>query len=166
MKPLITTLAVLVIACFGIQDVAAQYRQRKSRREAPNKAEMQKKIEDLRKVKLLDLLDLQGDQVEKFFTVYNRYQKDMSTLRRQIEEAAIELQGALGNDASDQELDKLTKQLRVKITSLEKAIEGRFDDVRPILSAKQYAQYVVFEARFRDELQRMLLERMRRMRNR
>lgn len=132
----------------------------------PQKAEMQKKIEDLRKVKLLDVLDLQNQQVEKFFVVYNKYQKQLSDLRSQIEQQSIALQGAIGNDASEKDLSEKTASLRASIKEAEEAIENRFNEVQPILSTRQYAQYVVFEARFRDELQRMILDRMRRMRDR
>ena len=38
----------------------------------PPRERMMQKIEDLRKMRLLDVLNLQGDQVEKFFSAYSR----------------------------------------------------------------------------------------------
>ena len=127
---------------------------------------MRQRIEDLRKVKLLDVLNLQGEQVENFFAIYNRNQEKFHELRQEIDSKSKALQGAIEEEASDSELMSKTKQLREAIRQLEKSIESRFDDIRSVLSTKQYAQYVVFESRFRDELQRMILDRMRRMRHR
>ena len=142
-------------------DAVSQSRERGQRQE-----KLRKRISDLRKVKLLDLLDLEGEQVESFFAIYNRYEDKMKAAKEDIDQAARELQGAIGNDASEGELSKLTATLRQKITAMEGLIEERFDESRSVLSTRQYAQYVVFEARFRDELQRMILDRMRRMRDR
>lgn len=130
----------------------------------PKREKMRQRIEDLRKVKLLDILDLKGDQVERFFAVYNKHQDRFHEFQVKIDGAARELQGAISRSASDAELTEKTNELRRLIRELEKTIESRFDDVKPILSARQYAQYVVFEARFRDELQRMIMDRMRKMR--
>lgn len=130
----------------------------------PKREKMRQRIEDLRKVKLLDILDLKGDQVERFFAVYNKHQDRFHDYQVKIDGAARELQGAISRGASDAELSEKTNELRKLIRELEKTIESRFDEVKPILSAKQYAQYVVFEARFRDELQRMIMDRMKKMR--
>lgn len=125
---------------------------------------MRERIEDLRKVKLLDVLDLQGDQVEKFFVIYNKHQAKFREVQDKVDNTAKELQGAIGRGAADAELAEKTLELRKQIKELERVIETRFDDVKPVLTTKQYAQYVVFEARFRDELQRMIMERMKKMR--
>ena len=128
------------------------------------KERLRERIDDLRKVKLLDILDLQGSQVEKFFSVYNSYEDKFHAAKEAIDKSSRALQGAIGNGESDAELAKLTAALRDRIRDLEKIIEARFDDSKSVLTVKQYAQYVVFEARFREELQRMILDRARSMR--
>lgn len=153
-------LVTAMLALAGVVGVAyAQPGERGQKRE-----KMRQRIEDLRKVKLLDILDLKGDQVERFFAVYNRHQDRFHEQQMKIDAAARDLQGAIGRGASDAELGEKTLALRNLIRDLEKTIESRFDELKPILSTKQYAQYVVFEARFRDELQRMIMDRMKKMR--
>lgn len=162
MRPLLLTVLLIVAAAVVLPSIAsAQPRDRRERRQE----RLHERIQDLRKVKLLDLLDLEGEQVEKFFAIYNKYEDKISDAKKQIDDAARELQGAIGNDASEAELGKLTSDLRGKIRAMEQLIEQRFDDSKKVLTSRQYAQYVVFEARFRDELQRMILDRMRRMRD-
>ena len=160
-------LATLLAATASITLPIVANAQPPDRRERQARQErLRERIHDLRKVKLLDLLDLEGDQVEKFFAIYNRFEDKIEEAKEGIDEAARELQGAIGNDASEGELGRLTNALRDKIRAMERLIEQRFDDSKAVLTARQYAQYVVFEARFRDELQRMILDRMRRMRDR
>lgn len=137
-----------------------------SRERRGGEERLRERIQDLRKVKLLDVLNLEGDQVEKFFAVYNSYEDKIDEAKQGIDAAARDLQGAIGNDASEAELTKLTSALREQIRTMERLIEQRFDDSKKVLTTRQYAQYVVFEARFREELQRMILDRMRRMRDR
>jgi hypothetical protein len=135
------------------------------RREGPPNKKLRQRIEDLRKVKLLDVLDLKGDQVERFFAVYNDYTDRIEKVRIKIDESSRDLQSAIVADASEAEIKKLTKQVRDHIRDMGSLIDKRFDEVQPILSSSQFAQYVVFESRFRDELQRMILDRVRRMRD-
>lgn len=165
MKPIlvVSILAALVLGMIPMRSSA----QPRGRQEPEERQErLRERISDLRKVKLLDLLDLEGEQVERFFAVYNRFEDKIQSSKEAIDEAARDLQGAIGNDASGAELGKLTESLRSKIRAMEQLIEERFDESKKVLTTSQYAQYVVFEARFRDELQRMVLDRMRRMRDR
>ena len=62
---------------------------------------MVQKIEDLRKMRLLDVLNLQGDQVEIFFTSYNRLQRIVLSARRTIERNTIELREATSSQSDD-----------------------------------------------------------------
>ncbi len=122
---------------------------------------LQKRIEDFRKVKLLDILDLQDNQVEKFFAVYNKHQKRHEQLRLEIDAASKELQHLISTNASEAVLLPKVEELRKLIREMGKEIEQRFDDVKPVLTPSQYAQYVVFESRFRDELQRLIIDRIK-----
>jgi len=162
MKNHITTsvlLALLMIALTPSVSFAQRDR-------GPNPEKLRERISDLRKVKLLDVLDLQGEQVEKFFAVYNSFENKIESAKEAVDRSSRDLQKAIGNDASDAELQRLTKDLRDKIKGIEQLIEDRFDESRKVLTTQQYAQYVVFEARFREELQQMILDRMKRMRDR
>ncbi len=119
------------------------------------------RIEDLRKVKLIDLLNLQGDQVEKFFSAYKRLQNDVITAKDGMDVAARDLHDATASTASEGDLKTKTDALLAKMQEFERAINARHAEVRPLLSPLQYAKYLAFEARFQEELQRMILQRAR-----
>ena len=131
-----------------------------------NPAMMRQRIEDLRKLKLMDVLALQGDQVEKFFGAYNPLQKSMLDAKDAMDIASTSLWEATERKAPSADLEKLTNDLLQRMTAFERAINARHEGVRKVLSVEQYARYMAFEARFRDELERMIMKRARDRRDR
>jgi Spy/CpxP family protein refolding chaperone len=154
--PILSLLAVMPVALMVLSAAPLM-----SADDLPSPEKMQQRIEDLRKVKLLDILDLKGDQVEKFFAVYNKHQKQHEKLRQDIDAKSKELQVMIEKGAQDAELSIRVEELRKLVRDMGKAMDQRFDEIKSVLSTKQYAKYVVFEARFRDELQRMIIERIK-----
>ncbi len=130
----------------------------------PHSTKMQKKIEDLRKIKLLDILELQGDQVEKFFSVYNKHQKNFESLREQLMQKSADLQASMEKNDKPETFTAKADELRKLIREMGKSIDARFDDVKTVLTPLQYAKYVVFETRFKEELQQRILDRVRQKR--
>ncbi|MBU3742876.1 MAG: hypothetical protein FGM24_11450 [Candidatus Kapabacteria bacterium] len=124
-------------------------------------AAMRQRIEDLRKLKLMDVLSLQGEQVETFFGTYNPLQKGMLDAKDAMDAASKALWDATERKAPAAELEKLTSDLLARMTTFERAVNARHDGVRKVLTTEQFARYLAFEARFRDELERSILRRMR-----
>lgn len=143
-------IAVIVCALCAAPSVHAQRR---------GMEKLRHRIEDLRKVKLIDVLNLQGDQVEKFFGAYNRLQNGVIKAKEGMDEASNELHQATTSSATESDLKSKSDLLLSKMQEFERAINARHTELRPLLSPLQYAKYLAFEARFQEELQRMILKR-------
>jgi Spy/CpxP family protein refolding chaperone len=130
----------------------------------PPREKMMQKIEDLRKMKLLDLLNLQGDQVEKFFSVYNRSQGAVISAKKDLDRKAVDLREATESGADESVLKGKTDAVLAAMKSFEEAINKRHADVKSLLSVRQYATYIAFEARFQEELTRLIMQRARKPR--
>ncbi|HLP28757.1 MAG TPA: hypothetical protein VK147_08955 [Candidatus Didemnitutus sp.] len=130
----------------------------------PPREKMMQKIEDLRKMRLLDVLNLQGDQVEKFFSAYNRYQGAVINAKKDLDRKAIDLREATESGAEESVLKSKTEAVLAAMEAFEQAINKRHADVRPLLSVRQYATYIAFEARFQEELTRLIMQRARKSR--
>lgn len=124
-------------------------------------SKMRQRIEDLRKVKLMDILGLEGEQVEKFFAAYNPLQRAVYESKEAMDASSKALWEATENKAAAADLSAKTDDLLAKMKSFEQAIHARHDGVRKVLRPEQFARYLAFEARFRDELERMILKRVR-----
>lgn len=155
MKRYNTLLSVCMLLCL----VAATTPSHAQRGKGMDK--MRQRVEDLRKVKLIDLLDLQGAQVEKFFGTYNRLQQNVIVAKEGMDDAARALQESATATASETDMNSKSDALLAKMKEFERAINARHNEVRPLLSPLQYARYLAFEARFQEELQRMILQRAR-----
>lgn len=127
----------------------------------PSKEKLQERVESVRKMRLLDVLDLQGAQVEKFYAVYNPAQAAVIDRKRAMDAKASELRTAIENGADEATLRTLTEELLGAMKSFEGAIDKRHTNVRAVLTPKQFAAYMAFEALFQEELMRTVLRRAR-----
>lgn len=126
---------------------------------------VRQRIEDVRKMKLIDILDLRGEQVEKFFGSYNSLQKAVFDAKDAVNDASRTLHEALQSKAPDTDVQAKTTALLSAMKAFDTAIEKRNTTVQSLLSTTQYAKYVLFEARFVDELSKMIMKRARRFRD-
>lgn len=127
---------------------------------------VRQRIEDVRKMKLIDILDLRGEQVEKFFGSYNTLQRAVFDAKDAVNDASRSLHEALQNKASDADIQAKTSALLSAMKAFDTSVEKRNTTVQSLLSTTQYARYVLFEARFVDELSKMIMKRARRFRDR
>lgn len=130
----------------------------------PPREKMMQKVEDLRKMRLLDVLNLQGDQVERFFASYNRLQGSVLTTKREMDRLAIDLREATESRNDDATLKSKTDAVVAAMKAFEDAVNRRHAELKPLLSTKQYAIYIAFEARFQEELTRLIMQRARKAR--
>ncbi|MBK7032136.1 MAG: hypothetical protein KA339_06605 [Candidatus Kapabacteria bacterium] len=130
----------------------------------PPREKMMQKIEDLRKMRLLDVLNLQGDQVEKFFSAYNRYQGAVINAKKDLDRKAIDLREATESGADESVLKGKTDAVLAAMKVFEEAINKRHAEVKSLLNVRQYATYIAFEARFQEELTRLIMQRARKPR--
>ncbi|MFN5378898.1 MAG: hypothetical protein ACK5BQ_09045 [Ignavibacteria bacterium] len=118
---------------------------------------MQQRMEDVRKMKLIDILQLQDTQVEKFFQIYNTTHGNVLRLQREMQDAAENVKRMSRENAAglQQQIDVLQKTTH----DLHQAIEQRNTRVKDVLNLQQYGTYLAFEAKFHEELARLLIKR-------
>jgi hypothetical protein len=114
-----------------------------------------KQIEQLKKLKLIEVLNLDDATAEKFFVRYNAEQKKVDDARKSFEDAMKELDKA-NNSGNSDKVKQLTQQTLDKNTQLQNTTNGMLRSIREILNEKQYADYLVFEANFQKQLDELL----------
>ena len=117
------------------------------------------RIKQLKMVKLLDVLNLDDKTSEKFIAKYSSLDRDVESIRNEIEIATDELELAIKKGESKDELSKKTENLIQLDVKLANAIIEKFKTMKSILNETQYATLVVFEHKFPKEFQRILFER-------
>ena len=147
-----------VILCLIAVDAAALLAQ-----PAPRARE---RLEQFKKLKLIETLDLDDKTAEKFFVVYNRGSNAVEQAKEELEQALTELYSTLESGADEAQIKSKTDFALRKHEATLKAVSDMMTSVRGVLSPAQYARYIIFEARFHKEVRRQIMEMSERWRER
>ncbi|MBI3258190.1 MAG: hypothetical protein HYZ54_01725 [Ignavibacteriae bacterium] len=116
------------------------------------------RIQQLKKIRLIDILELDEASAEKFFARYNQYQKTVEDARANLKEAVADLEKNVQSKSS-KEYSRKADLVVEKQTALANAVSERLKAMKSILTEEQYAKFIVFENNFAGQLQKMLMER-------
>ncbi|MCK5742481.1 MAG: hypothetical protein KAH48_09705, partial [Chlorobi bacterium] len=122
-------------------------------------ADMQKKIREVKKIKLLEILNMDEETSDKFMAKYSFYDKKIAAEKNKIDKVSIKLQDAIDNKSSEKVLSeriKAMEDIRSNLYSLHKEMSA---EMKTILSTEQYAKFIVFEHRFMKRLFKMMNNR-------
>ena len=125
----------------------------------------QKRIEELEKIKLLEVLNLDEKTMLKFFSRRDEYQKKMNELRESSGDLLNQMDKLVkdGNKQQDSELKELINKYLANQAKFNK-IRGEFiGSISDILTTRQIAKYLVFERKFRDEIRNLIFKHRMRM---
>lgn len=117
------------------------------------------RIQSLKKIKLLEILELNEADADKFIVKYNEYEKNVLDKFKKLEDASDELQKAIDNE-DYKNIDKLNDNYIVANKELNQAVQDKFENVKKILPKEKYAKYLVFERRFQNEIRKQVFKRM------
>lgn len=116
------------------------------------------RISTMKKVKLLDVLDLDTKQEEKVLLLYNKYEKLIRENRETAKEIDEKLEDAI-RDGDDEKLTQLIDEFLKNRDQAIKIIEQKDAEFKAILSLEKYATYLLFEKRFKEEIGKHLMKR-------
>ena len=138
------------------QDMGREERMHKRR--AP-----MKKIEELEKIKLLDVLNLDEATSVKLFTRRNQNRTKIWDIEDKINEDLqnIELEIKKGKDMDVSKIQKLNEDYCNLSMDVEKGKMSFIRSISDILTPEQIGKYIVFERRFREDIRELLMKGIR-----
>jgi len=158
MNKLFTVVALSFIFSLSIlaQDMGQEERMHKRR--AP-----MKKIEELEKIKLLDVLNLDEATSVKLFTRRNQNRTKIWDIEDKINEDLqnIELEVKKGKDMDVSKIQKLNEDYCNLSMDVEKEKMSFIRSISDILTPEQIGKYIVFERRFREDIRALLMKGIR-----
>ncbi|MCX7612385.1 MAG: hypothetical protein N2043_12445 [Ignavibacterium sp.] len=120
-----------------------------------------KRIEEFKKIKLIEALDLSEEESTRFFSLYNEHQKKIRTLQREREQTIDQL-SKLTKDESKfnvKKFEELEKRLNEIDQELFRNRQEFHSDIKNVLSPYKVAKFYVFERDFIRELNRIIMMR-------
>lgn len=119
------------------------------------------RIERLKKVRLIEMLDLKEDQSVRFFSRMNEHDKIRRDLKRQKGEVLDRIERLVRNHADDQEFEKEYPEVRAVDAKLAEENWNFFESLKDILTPEQRGKYLLFERHFEVELREAMREAVR-----
>jgi hypothetical protein len=141
---------LLLVALFTISNVSAQ--------PSPKAKD---RIMQAKKMKLLEVLDLDEATSEKVLAKVTIWEKKIFERRDAVEDAARELHFSLQGKVSREEIVKKTQAFTNAQDEFMKTVKEKMADMKSILNDVEYAKYILFEDRFAKEIQRMIMKKMK-----
>lgn len=117
------------------------------------------RIQSLKKVKLLEILELNEADADKFLVKFNEYEKNVLDKFKKLEDASEQLQKAI-RDEDYKNIEKLNENYIIANKELNQAVQDKFENVKKLLPKEKYAKYLVFERRFQNEIRKQVYKRM------
>ncbi len=147
-----TLILTAVCTLFLAQSVYSQNDQR------PNPDAVRSRILELKKKRLIDMLKLSSDQEQKFLSIYDEAQKRIDEAKKAMDGKIEQLQQAL-RKGNDSEITTLTDELIRSYENLTAMQKERVKQLKPMLTHEQYAKLLMFELRFPEVLQKLMMRR-------
>ena len=127
----------------------------------PPNPHAKERVMQLKKIKLLEVLNLDEKTSEKFLAKYTSWEKKIIEKRDQIDLDMQDLEKAIRRDASKEEIVAKSNKAVADQKEMEALLFQAQEDLKSMLNETQFAKLIVFEHRFRGELQKAIMERMR-----
>ena len=116
------------------------------------------RLQSLKKVKLLEVLDLNEAEADKFIIKYNELEKSINENLKALDRATDEIRKAV-QDEDYKNIDKLNADYIKANNELTKSIQFKIESMSKILSKENFAKYILFERRFQEEVQKQIMEK-------
>jgi hypothetical protein len=134
----------------GVAIVTAQDAQ------APTPGKATERVEQYKKIRMMEVLGLDEQSSIKFFARYNKNAEVMKDLRQKQLQALKRIQDLRKTKASDGEYAKVISDLRSLDEEVNQTKSKYIDDLKDVLTNKQLAEYLVFELRFQQNLRELV----------
>ncbi len=117
------------------------------------------RIAEFKKIKLLEVLDLDEKTSEKFLAKYNSAEKAIRDKQDKLDEAILDLEYLVRKNSSKDEISKQTQKVLELQKELANTMFEQQKELKSVLNEEQFARYVIFENRFRERLQKAIIDR-------
>ena len=114
------------------------------------------RIEQYKKIRMMEFLKLDEETSIRFFSRYNRFVEELKALNDRKNAYIDELQVLVRREASDREFQKQFDQLEALGAETVEIRNQYLDDLSALLPPEKVAAYIVFERNFYRNLRDLL----------
>ena len=119
------------------------------------------RIDQLKKIKLLNILELDEDESNKFLAKYNELERVIEEKKLNSDHEINILELKISSNAPESEIKAQTKKTMEAQRQFHKSNEKKFAEIKTMLNTIEYAKFIIFEKRFKDEVRKIIMNNYR-----
>jgi|GEM_PF-2355211 len=131
--------------------------------------QFRERVKTLKKVKMLEHLDLSTEKADQLILEFNSIEDRMEDANRLLKEAVKSLEAKIKESENDAEkaklsadqLRELSNDVKQKTEALLNLQKQKMEEFEKILDDFEFAKFIIFEHKFREELEKRLSNRKR-----
>jgi len=125
--------------------------------EGPDRRPMER-IEQWRKIRMIEFLDLTEDQSVRFVARLNEHDKQHQDLMKQKGMVLDRIDQLVKNNAEDKEFEKAFGEIRDANAKVAELNDSFFRGLKDILSTSQRGKFLLFERQFEHQMREAMRE--------
>ncbi|MCX6135446.1 MAG: hypothetical protein NTU47_16700 [Ignavibacteriales bacterium] len=147
MNALVRKAAVMLLVCVAVTPYAAAQDKLPA-----GQGRALERVEQFKKIRLMEVLNLDEQNSIKFFVRYNKHQELLRELRKKQVAALGQAQVLRKGKAADSDYGSMVEDLLSVESQINDAKSKYVDELKQVLTNKQLVEYLVFETRFQQNL--------------
>lgn len=117
-----------------------------------DRKEMWDKIAQIKKIKMLEILDLDEESANKFLAAYTAHEDKVKEAFIAYKNTMKELKEMLDNDKTTAEIKGMNEKVLEAAKNWGESMRNKNNEIRNLLNPEQFAKYLVFESDFYKEM--------------
>jgi translation initiation factor 2 beta subunit (eIF-2beta)/eIF-5 len=114
------------------------------------------RIEQFKKVRLIEVMNMDEETSIRFFARYNKHLESMRTIQKDHNALIDQLQKLCKSNANNSEIEHVLKDIGISEEKITETRSKFLEELKDVVSIKQVAEYVVFERNFNKNLREIM----------
>jgi len=114
------------------------------------------RIEQFKKVRLMEVMKMDEETSIRFFARYNKYEETMRAIQRDHNDLIDQLQKLAKSHADNPAMEQLIKDIGMCEEKIAETRSKFLEELHDVITVQQIAEYVVFERNFNNNLKEIM----------
>lgn len=119
------------------------------------------RIEQLKKIKLLDVLQLSEERTTEFLSKYNEIDRVTEEKKLEMEHEMKVLEVKIKSNAPEKEIKEQTEKALKAYKEYHESLKNKMDEMKSMLTDIEFAKFLVFESQFHEEVRKIIMKNYR-----
>lgn len=127
-----------------------------SQEQIPLRGPAAERIEQFKKVRLMEVLKMDEETSVRFFVRYNKHTEYLRSIQKDHNALIDKLQEMSKSNVNNSDIEQVIKDIGMNEEKIAETRSKFLEEIKSVISIKQVASYVVFERNFNKNLREII----------